>query len=214
MDDQECMHGLDVRWCISCRPAKGGEGGQERSGQRRRGEKRPGVGSGRKGVELDGTFGVAVDVARRLVVQLAKDGVLDARAIVSRQAGTNNLQGHAHALIPLSVWFLRYHPEELSRLRARTRLEFEMGRGSEESKDRGLWDPIVEKLELLLERSGDEVLTEPLRGGDRMTARDVANYLPVSLGGSQTTGGGGGTVFKRCCKLIAHCGTHASTDTG
>lgn len=79
-----------------------------------------------------------------------------------------------------------------------------MGQGSRESRDAGLWDPIAERLADELDVAGDEVVAEPLRIGPPQTARDAAHYLPRKYGGTQTTGGGGATVFKRACKLLAH----------
>lgn len=79
-----------------------------------------------------------------------------------------------------------------------------MGRGSTESRDQGLWNPIARKLRALLANKGDEFITEPLRDSYPITAREAAHYLPDTYGGTQTSGGGGATVFKRACKLLAH----------
>ena len=193
------MHGLAETTCSVCGqpPAPSSRGRRTRN----RGSVRS---AGTTGGTVDPALADRVSRARALITRLARDGVEDAMAIADRQAGTNNLQGHAQSLVPLAVWFLDRAPEEATQLRARTDLRSGMGQGSHESRDSALWDPIADRLADELAVAGHELIAEPLRNGPAQTAWDAAHYLPLKYGGTQTTGGGGATVFKRACKLLAH----------
>ena len=153
----------------------------------------------------DAAFSALIAAAEASINTLANAGVRDAHALVLRQKGWNNLQGHARALIPLALWFIRAHPAHLASLRKSTSLRSDMGRSSREARNRGLWQPIQADLRGFLSRKGSDIITVRASTRSPQTAQHVANtYLSDTYGGGQTTGQAGNTVFKRTLKLLAH----------
>lgn len=153
----------------------------------------------------DPAFTTTLFGVQAMIQRLAALDVADAQALVDRQHGEHNLQGHARRLIPLAVWLARQHPDILRSVRRETVLATAMDRGSTESRNRNLWSEVQEALRDALASCGDDLLTERDRTNAPASAKEAANaYLPVEWGGTQVGGGGGATVIKRALKLMSH----------
>jgi hypothetical protein len=159
----------------------------------------------------DLAFGTAVGATRYVISELARRGVRDAQALAQRRSGWNNLQGHAHSLVPLAVFFARSNPPSLRAVRATTTLRRSMTARSQEAGDRVLWSSVEADMRALLAARGNDIVSEelrrrgPRRRRRRQTARQIARtYLSRTYGGGQTKGGAGNTVIKRTLKLLAH----------
>ena len=154
----------------------------------------------------DATFTALVAATEGVIIDvLANAGVRDARALVMRQRGWNNLQGHTRGLIPLAVWFARAYPQHLNLLRTSTNLGSGMGRSSAEARNQALWLPIQGDLRAHLTANGADVIAPGARPRSPQTAQEISDtYLSASYGGRQTTGQAGNTVFKRTLKVLAH----------
>lgn len=152
----------------------------------------------------DDSFQVAVDQARDGIRRFADRGIPDAEAITQRDAGENNLSGHAHSLVPLAVHFSRSDPGFLQSVKDQTDLSNGMGpRDTETRLD--IWGDLKDKMSALVTRDASVIITEERGSGRPQSVGDVADtYLPKDWGGSQDSGGGGGTVVKRTLKLLAH----------
>lgn len=156
-------------------------------------------------LRMDLAFSTAVAVAKAAIAEFARGGIADAQALAVRRRGWNNLQGHAHSIVPLAVAYARAHPNQLRTIRARTDLARGMTRWSREARDTALWRPVMVEIKAFLASRGADVIAEEMQGGAAQTAQDIATtYLSSHYGGGQTTGGGGNTVLKRTLKLLAH----------
>jgi len=153
----------------------------------------------------DPAFTALVAGTEQIIAILAGARVPDAKSLAARQAGWNNLQGHARGVIPLAVWFIRQHPHHLTRLRGSTRLRMSMSRHSSEAGNVALWQPIQSDLIQSLVMNGTDIISIGTSARSPRTAQDIANtYLSNLYGGAQTTGQAGNTVLKRTLKLLAH----------
>jgi len=149
-------------------------------------------------------FTTAVNSVRAGIISYADEGIPDAGAITEREKGANNLQGHAHSLVPLAVFFARQYPETVQEIRNVTDLDEPMGPTDRETR-LPIWDQVKNQMATLIANHGNDVVSEKLGTGVPQTVDELANtYLPDSWGGGQETGGGGGTVVKRTLKLFAH----------
>lgn len=153
----------------------------------------------------DAAFVAAVAAARQAIGELASRGNADAAALVQRSGGWNNLQGHAHSIVPLAVFFARHRPLALGPIKGATSLRTSQSHGSREARKRTLWRQVQADLRNLLRNRGSDILAEEMRSNRPQTAQQIANtYLSSGYGGGQTSGGGGDTVLKRTLKLLAH----------
>jgi hypothetical protein len=149
-------------------------------------------------------FATAVNSVRAGIISYADQGISDAEAITDREEGVNNLQGHAHSLVPLAVFFARQYPDTLQQIQNVTDLDASMGPTDQETR-LPIWDQVKNEMATLITNHGGDVVSEKLSTGDPQTVNELADtYLPESWGGGQETGGGGGTVVKRTLKLFAH----------
>jgi hypothetical protein len=149
-------------------------------------------------------FATAVNSVRAGIISYADQGISDADAITDREEGVNNLQGQAHSLVPLAVFFARQHPNTVQDIKNVTDLGESMGPNDPETR-LAIWDQVKEQMATLIANHGGKVVSEELSTGDPQTVAELAeSYLPESWGGGQETGGGGGTVVKRTLKLFAH----------
>ena len=155
----------------------------------------------------DAAFSAAVASVREGIRNAASQHeVADALALVGREEGEHNLQGHAHSVVPLAVLVARLNPGLMSTIRARTDLDHDMGTaGSDEARDGSIWDQVKNATQLVIANNGQDVVSEELGGGSPQTVEDIATtYLSAAYGGGQTGGGGADTVLKRTLKLMAH----------
>ena len=153
----------------------------------------------------DPAFAGAVEAARAGITILAARNVRDARAITDRLSGWNNLQGHAHSIVPLGVVYARAHPNHIRQLRASTALVHGMGTGSAEARDQAIWRPIMNGMRRFLAARGGDIVSEEIGTRTPQSCQDIANtYLGTQYGGSHPLGGAGNTVLKRTLKLLAH----------
>ena len=153
----------------------------------------------------DPAFVAAVAAARQAIGELASRGIPDAEALVARSAGWNNLQGHAHSLIPLAVLYARSNYTQLQAVRSATILTQAMTGGSQEARNRSIWRVVKRSMITMLAGRGSDIISEQIANGRPQTARQIANtYLSSSFGGGQSSGGAGNTVIKRTLKLLAH----------
>ena len=138
----------------------------------------------------------AVQIVRGGAALLARAGISDARVLVDRAAGKQNLQAHARHLVALAAVFLS------SDSTARRLL---VGISLTRQVPDSVWQQVQQRFLSYLRRSGTRVVSQAMRSGQRLTARKVADtYLPVSWGGTQGTGGGGVSTLKRALRLGAH----------
>ena len=140
-----------------------------------------------------------------IIPVFATAGVRDARSLAVRQAGWFSLPGEVRGLIPLAVWFIRRHPEHLSRLRTHASLGVAMGRDSCEAKDPSLWGPIQTDLRNDLATNGGDVIALGTQPSVPIPALDIArNYLSANYGGGHTSRQPGDIILKRILKLLGH----------
>lgn len=159
-------------------------------------------------------FASAKELARDAIVEYAAQGVGDAKALLRRAFGENNLQSHWHWMFPVAVYFAIQNFEVLGDVKNQTDLDNEMNTPHGEAGDTDLWNPIQEEFRDFLDSSqGGNIITEKL--GDpreELTSRDVARGKPdgrdglmsEAWAGGHADGGAGDTVVKRTLKLLAH----------
>lgn len=154
----------------------------------------------------DAAFTALVAATEGVIINvLANAGVRDATALVMRQRGWNNLQGHTRGVIPLTVWFARAYPQHLNRLRASTNLRFGMGPSSAGARDQAIWQPIQTDLRAYLATNGTDIIALGDRPRSPRRAQEISDtYLATDYGGKQTGGRAGNTVFKWTLKILAH----------
>lgn len=151
----------------------------------------------------DPVFQAAVVAAEAGIEHLAQAKIRDAKALIDRRHGRNNLQGHYNALVPFSVLLLRLNPSLAGLIRAQTSLAQEMTARSAEARDIAIWAPVQAASSRLISKDPAGVLGDMLSGGP-LRVRDAARYLSTRYGGAQTSGSGGDTVLKRTLKLVSH----------
>jgi len=151
----------------------------------------------------DPTFVAGVAAAQAAIESLALAAIPDAEALVSRQAGENNLQGHFKALVPLAVLVLRDAPHLLAHIRGRTQVSNNMTARSPETRDQDLWTPVQQAAVQTVTTHSNDILVDRV-GPGTASVSDAARYLSNAYGGTQTAGGAGDTVLKRTLKLLSH----------
>ena len=150
-------------------------------------------------------FVLLLDFLEKVTQTLASAGVKDAIALVKREEGLYNLQGHAMRVMPLAIWLAIHRPDLLSAIRGRTKLSAAMTGHSSEARDTVLWKKVQVALKVLILSNGGDILVKADKSNTPTTAANIANtYLSAAFGGGQTTGGAGNTVLKRSLKLLAH----------
>lgn len=129
----------------------------------------------------------------------------DASALFQRTRGQNNLQGHAHSIVPLAVLLARVYPQLLLAIRINTDLQHGMTGQSAEARLKAVWLPVQTGIQLLIASRGGDIVSETFGRATPQTVSRVADtYLSVRYGGGQQRGGAGDTVVKRTLKLLAH----------
>ncbi len=157
----------------------------------------------------DAGFEAAVAAAEEVIYSMAKSGVPDARMLAARTAGWNNLQGHAHSIVPLAVLLVRRYPSVLTKTRRHTDLGRNMANRSTEARDTTVWSPVQAHLKKIITSRGTDIISETIRSGRPQSIADIAHtYLSRRYGGGQSSGGAGDTVLKRTLKLLAHAYRH------
>lgn len=154
----------------------------------------------------DAQFQARREALEAMIAALALPGARcdDAVALVRRQLGWNNLQGHARALVPLALWFALRHRPLLRTVRNRTSLRVEMNRGSAEARD-DVWLDVQQELRADLAAQGNDIVSIGPQANSPSTARAIARtYLSADYGGRHALGGAGNTVLKRTLKILAH----------
>lgn len=155
----------------------------------------------------DPAFASAVASVREGIRSMARGfDVPDANALVSREEGAHNLQGHAHSVVPLAVLVARFNPGIMTAIRVKTDLDHSMGDpGSAEARDADIWGPVQHATKLVIAVHGSDEVSEEIGTGDTQDVDQIAEtYLSESYGGGQTGGGAADTVLKRTLKLMAH----------
>ena len=149
-------------------------------------------------------FPLLMYLLERIATDFAAKKIPDAIALVVREKGVHNLQGHARRVMPLAVWLLIRRPDLLNLLRSKTKLTNEMTASSSEARS-VIWEQVKTAINYELIKGGDDVISPADRANTPITAKDIAlTYLSVDYGGGQTKGGAGNTVLKRALKLLAH----------
>lgn len=149
-------------------------------------------------------FPLLLDVLERAASLFAASGIPDATALVVREAGRHNLQGHARRVMPLAVWLVIRRPDLLKIIRNQTRLKTSMSASSSEARSI-IWRNVKDAINAELVRNGTDVISCAERANTPTTAAEIAHtYLSTEYGGAQTKGGAGNTVLKRALKLLAH----------
>lgn len=150
-------------------------------------------------------FKKAYGRARQIILKAVVDNVPDAKFLVLREAAWNNLQAHAHSVIPLAVLFAVENRGLLRGIRANTDLWANMGGHSVEARSNLLWKPIKMAMCDFVRRHSHDIVAEEKRSGQPQTCRKIATtYLSDQYGGRHGGGGRGNTVVKRTLKLLAH----------
>jgi hypothetical protein len=149
-------------------------------------------------------FPLLVDLLEMAAKRFAAQKIPDAKALVVREKGLHNLQGHAMRVMPLAVWLAIRRPDLLKLIRGKTKLATEMKASSSEARA-AFWGVVKDAIQDELSKSGADVLTSADKTNTPTTAQEIANtYLSADSGGGQTKGGAGNTVLKRSLKLLAH----------
>jgi hypothetical protein len=141
----------------------------------------------------------SANLIRPAIGLLSSAGVSDARILAARAAGMQNLQAHAYHLTNLAAAFLAVD-------RTARRI---IGRGTTMTKPLSgkeqVWPLVQPRFTRFLVRSGGLQVSSTMRSGKPLKAGEIAaTYLPLSWGGTQTTGGGGVSTLKRALKIGAH----------
>lgn len=149
-------------------------------------------------------FPLLLDLLERAAASFAASNIPDAKALVVREAGKHNLQGHARRVMPLAVWLAIRRPDLLKLIRSKTKLKNEMSASSSEAKS-SVWSQVKGAMNAEMINGGRDVISYADRTNTPTTAEEIAHtYLSVDYGGGQTKGGAGNTVLKRALKLLAH----------
>lgn len=149
-------------------------------------------------------FLLLLDLLERTATHLAEQKVPDAKALVAREKGIHNLQGHAMRVMPLAVWLVIRRPELLRLIRSKTKLANEMTASSTEARS-VMWNHVKDAINHELSVAGLDVVSNPSQANTPTTAQEIAHtYLSAAYGGGKTKGGAGNTVLKRALKLQAH----------
>lgn len=149
-------------------------------------------------------FPLLLDVLERAATLFAASRIPDANALVVREAGMHNLQGHARRVMPLAVWLVIRRPDLLKLIRNKTKLNNEMSASSSEARS-VIWRQVMDAMRVELLSNGNDVISCADRANSPTTAEEIARtYLNADYGGGQTRGGAGNTVLKRALKLLAH----------
>lgn len=149
-------------------------------------------------------FPLLVELLERTATTLAAGKVPDAKALIVREKGAHNLQGHARRVMPLAVWLVLKRPELLKLVRAKTKLSNEMKASSSEARS-AVWGAVKAAMIDEIAKAGTDIVSQHDRANTPVTAKDIAQtYLSADYRGGQTKGGAGNTVLKRAVKLLAH----------
>lgn len=149
-------------------------------------------------------FPLLVDLLERTAKGFAAQKIPDAKALVVREKGMHNLQGHAMRVMPLAVWLAIRRPDLLKLIRSKTKLANEMKASSSEARAT-FWGKVKDAIKDELVTNGADVLSSADKINTPTTAQEIADtYLSADYGGGQTKGGAGNTVLKRSLKLLAH----------
>jgi hypothetical protein len=151
----------------------------------------------------DVDFSNALDRAFDGIEEYAERGVADAEQITDRDQNVNQNSGHVN-LVALAVHFARHHPDLMQEIHQATSLDNGMSTGDRETY-LPIWDTVQEAVSAFIETNGDDIVIQERQGQDPQSVSGLSDtYLPQAFGGTQDTGGGGGTVVKRTLKLLAH----------
>lgn len=149
-------------------------------------------------------FPLLVDLLERAAKGFTAHKIPDAKALVVREKGLHNLQGHAMRIMPLAVWLAIRRPDLLKLIRSKTKLANEMKASSSEARG-AFWGDVKDAIRAELMKNGKDVISTADKTNTPTTAQEIADtYLSTDYGGGQTSGGGGNTVLKRSLKLLAH----------
>lgn len=149
-------------------------------------------------------FPLLLDLLERTTTYFATKNIPDANALIVREEGKHNLQGHARRVMPLAVWLVIRRPDLLNLIRSKTKLTNEMTASSSEARS-AIWGQVKDAISNELSKAGADVISDADRANTPITAIDIADtYLSSEYGGGQTSGGAGNTVLKRALKLLAH----------
>ena len=149
-------------------------------------------------------FPLLLDLLEKTAKSFAAQKIPDARALVVREKGMHNLQGHAMRVMPLAVWLTIRRPDLLKLIRGKTKLANEMKATSSEARA-AFWGKVKDAIKDELAANGVDVISSADKINTPTTAEEIAEtYLSADYGGGQTNGGAGNTVLKRSLKLLAH----------
>lgn len=149
-------------------------------------------------------FLLLLDLLERTTAQFATKKIPDAGALIVREQGEHNLQGHARRVMPLAVWLVIRRPDLLNLIRSKTKLSNEMTASSSEAR-LAIWGQVKDAITNELSKGGSDLVSVADRANTPTTANEIAHtYLGAGYGGGQTSGGAGNTVLKRALKLLAH----------
>lgn len=138
------------------------------------------------------------------VKTLGNKKIPDALALLERESGVHNLQGHARRLMPLAVWLVMKRPDILDEVRRATNLRHQMTSHSAEARG-SFWKFVKDAMKTEIKKNGMDVISTADRANAPITAKAITRtYLSVDYGGGQISGGGGNTVLKRSLKIMAH----------
>jgi hypothetical protein len=158
-------------------------------------------------VRREQRFISACDLARDAVVEYAMEGVGDAKALLRRAFGENNLQAHWHSMFPVAIYFAIHNFDILDDIKENTDLGHEMTTGSPEASNTELWDPVANQFQQFVNGNrGNDIVSEGMDDPtDERSVQDVAeNFMSGTWAGGQAGGGAGDTVVKRTLKLLSH----------
>jgi hypothetical protein len=135
---------------------------------------------------------------------LAKKKIPDALALLDRECGVHNLQGHARRLMPLAVWLVIRRPDLIDEVKRCTNLKNQMTSHSVEARG-SFWNFVKSAMKSEIKKNGKDIISSSDKSNAPITVEEIARtYLSIDYGGGQVNGGGGNTVLKRSLKIISH----------